>query len=54
MLLSNVLGWPLPVLIAVFNLPFIALGYGSIGRAFAVRSVLAIAGLSVCLATVPE
>jgi uncharacterized membrane-anchored protein YitT (DUF2179 family) len=53
MLLSDVLGWPLPVLIAVINLPFIALGYGFIGRAFAVRSVLAIAGLSVCLATVP-
>ena len=53
MLVSNVLGWPLPVLIAVINLPFIALGYGFIGRAFAIRSVLAIAGLSVCLATVP-
>jgi uncharacterized membrane-anchored protein YitT (DUF2179 family) len=53
MLVSNVLGWPLSVLIAVINLPFIAIGYGYIGRAFAVRSVLAIAGLSVCLATVP-
>ena len=53
MLLSNLFGWPLPVLIAVINLPFIALGYGYIGRAFAIRSVLAIAGLSVCLATVP-
>ena len=53
MLLSNVLGWSLPVLIAVINLPFIAIGYRLIGRAFAVRSVLAIAGLSVCLATVP-
>ena len=53
MLLSSVLGWPLPILIAVINLPFIALGYSFIGRAFAVRSVLAIAGLSVCLATVP-
>lgn len=53
MLVSNVLGWPLPLLIAVINIPFIALGYGFIGRAFAVRSVLAIAGLSVCLATVP-
>ncbi len=53
MLLSSVLGWPLPILIAVINLPFIALGYSFIGRAFALRSVLAIAGLSVCLATVP-
>lgn len=53
MLIADVLGWPLPVLIAVINLPFIALGYRLIGRAFAVRSVFAIAGLSVCLATVP-
>jgi uncharacterized membrane-anchored protein YitT (DUF2179 family) len=53
MLVSNVFGWPLPLLISVINLPFIALGYGFIGRAFAIRSVLAIAGLSVCLATVP-
>ncbi len=53
MLLANVLGWPLPILIAVINLPFIAVGYQLIGRLFALRSVLAIAGLSVCLATVP-
>lgn len=53
MLVSNVLGWPLPVLIALINLPFIAVGFRLLGRAFAVRSVLAIAGLSVCLATVP-
>jgi len=52
MLLANLFGWSLPVLIAVINIPFIVLGYGFIGRAFAVRSVLAIAGLSVCLATV--
>ena len=52
MLLSNVLGWPLPVLILVINLPFIALGYRQIGRAFAVKSALAITGLSLCLAFV--
>lgn len=53
MLVSTLMGWPLPLLIVVINLPFIALGYGSIGRAFAIRSVFAIAGLSACLATVP-
>ncbi len=53
MLVSNVIGWPLPLLIAVINLPFVAVGYRLIGPAFAVRSVLAIAGLAVCLATVP-
>ena len=53
MLISDVLGWSLPLLIAVINIPFIALGYRLIGRAFAIRSILAIAGLSLCLATVP-
>src|SRR6266850_7602859 len=50
MLLSNVLGMPLSILILVINLPFIALGYRQIGRAFAIKSTLAIAGLSLCLA----
>jgi uncharacterized membrane-anchored protein YitT (DUF2179 family) len=52
MLLSNVLGIPLAVLILVFNLPFIALGYRQIGRSFAIKSALAIGGLSLCLAFV--
>lgn len=52
MLIAKVLGWPLPVLILVINLPFIALGYRAIGRAFAIRSAAAIVGLSVCLATI--
>jgi uncharacterized membrane-anchored protein YitT (DUF2179 family) len=52
MLLANVLGWPLSILILVINLPFIALGYHQIGRAFAIKSTLAIAGLSLCLAFV--
>ncbi|HET6232204.1 MAG TPA: YitT family protein [Longimicrobiaceae bacterium] len=52
MLLAEVAGFPLSVLILVINLPFIALGYRQIGGAFALRSALAIGGLSVCLATV--
>jgi uncharacterized membrane-anchored protein YitT (DUF2179 family) len=52
MLLSAVLGWPLSILILVINLPFIALGYRQIGRTFAIKSTLAIAGLSLCLAFV--
>ncbi|HLN96911.1 MAG TPA: YitT family protein [Pyrinomonadaceae bacterium] len=49
MLLANVLGWPLSILILVINLPFIALGYRQVGRAFAFKSALAIAGLALCL-----
>lgn len=52
MLLSDVLALPLSVLILVINLPFIALGYRQIGRFFAIKSTLAIAGLSLCLAFV--
>jgi len=52
MLLSNVLGWPLAVLIPVINVPFIVIAYRQIGRVFAIRSVLAIVGLSLCLAFV--
>jgi uncharacterized membrane-anchored protein YitT (DUF2179 family) len=52
MLISSVLGWPLSILILVINLPFIALGYRQIGKGFAIKSMLAIAGLSLCLAFV--
>ena len=52
MLLSNVLGWPLSLLIPVINVPFIIIAYRQIGRVFAIRSVLAIVGLSLCLAFV--
>jgi len=52
MLLSNVFGMPLAVLLPLLNLPFIALGYRQIGKKFAVKSALAIAGLSLCLAVV--
>lgn len=49
MLLSDISGWPLSILLLVINLPFIAVGYRQIGRKFALKSVLGILGLSVCL-----
>ena len=52
MLLSSVLGWPLAILIPIINVPFIAVAYRQVGRDFAIRSVLAISGLAVCLAFV--
>jgi uncharacterized membrane-anchored protein YitT (DUF2179 family) len=52
MLLSDVLGWPLSILILVINLPFIAIGYRQVGWKFAIKSALAIGGLSLCLAFV--
>jgi uncharacterized membrane-anchored protein YitT (DUF2179 family) len=52
MLLSAVLKFPLSILILVINIPFIALGLRQIGIKFAIKSALAIAGLSLCLAFV--
>ena len=52
MLLASVLGLPLSVLILAINIPFIALGYRQIGMKFAIKSAVAIAGLSLCLAFV--
>ncbi len=52
MLVSYGLGIPLYLLIPLINLPFIALGYRQMGFKFALKSVLAIAGLAVVLAFV--
>ncbi len=52
MLLSNVFEYPLWVLILLINIPFVALGYRQIGKKFATKSALAIAGLSACLALI--
>ena len=52
MLLAGVAGLPLSIWILLINLPFVAVGYRQIGRKFALKSTLAIAGLSVCLALV--
>ena len=52
MLLANVLGWQLAILIALINIPFIALAYRTMGKGFAIKSILAIAGLALCLAFV--
>jgi uncharacterized membrane-anchored protein YitT (DUF2179 family) len=50
MLLANIFGFPIAILIFVINVPFLWLGYRKLGITFAVKSTLAIAGLSLCLA----
>jgi len=49
MLVSDIFGLSLPILILVINLPFVVIGYRQIGRKFAVKSILGIAGLSLCI-----
>lgn len=53
MLVSDASGIPLYILIFVINVPFLFLGLSQMGKAFALKSAAAIAGLSLCLAFVP-
>ena len=46
-------GLALSILIIVFNLPFLAMGYKQLGRGFSVRSILAITTLALVVAVVP-
>ena len=52
LLISALTSVPLSLLILLINIPFIILGYNVIGRAFAIKTALAISGLALCLATV--
>jgi uncharacterized membrane-anchored protein YitT (DUF2179 family) len=52
MLLAKISPWPLSVWLPLVNAPFVVIGYRQMGRAFAIRSALAIAGLSAALATI--
>src|SRR5205809_7463315 len=52
MLLAKVTPLPLSIWLPLVNLPFVALGLRHLGRAFAIRSVLAIAALALVVAAV--
>ena len=52
MLLATLFDIPLAILIFIINIPFIFLGYRQMGWRFSLKSALAIAGLSICLAVV--
>jgi len=53
MLLAQTTGMPLSVWLPIVNLPFIVVGYRQMGRAFALRSAIAIAGLAGAIAFIP-
>lgn len=44
---SKLFGFPLGVLIAVLNIPFVWLGYKQIGKSFAIYSIIGIASLAI-------
>lgn len=49
LLISNLTGWSLSALLVVINAPFIVLGYYNLGKAFAIKTTLAIISLSIVL-----
>ena len=49
LLAEAVTSYRLSILIIVFNLPFIILGYFQIGKSFVVKSIIAIIGLAIAL-----
>ncbi|MBK7764190.1 MAG: YitT family protein [Bacteroidetes bacterium] len=52
LLISALTTMPLSLLLIVINIPFIILGYSIIGRAFAIKTAIAISGLALVVATV--
>jgi uncharacterized membrane-anchored protein YitT (DUF2179 family) len=52
LLISALTSIPLYVLLICINIPFVILGYKIIGRAFAIKTMLAISGLALVVATV--
>lgn len=52
LLFSALTGVPLYILIIVVNIPFVVLAFGTVGRVFAFKTMAAIAGLALVVATV--
>jgi len=52
LLTTIVTKFPLSILIIVVNLPFIVLGFTQISKSFAIKSILAIIGLAIAIATI--
>jgi len=52
LLTNHLTAYSLPLLIVIFNIPFLILGFTQIGKGFAVKSILAICGLALALLTI--
>lgn len=44
--------FPFAILLVIFNIPFVILGYTQIGKSFALKSILAITGLAIVISVV--
>lgn len=52
LLVSEVTHTPLYILLVLVNIPFVYMGYKQIGKAFAIKTAIAITGLALCVAFV--
>ena len=50
LLLTEITNLPLSILLVVINIPFIFLGYVTLGKQFALKTSFAIVGLGLCIA----
>jgi uncharacterized membrane-anchored protein YitT (DUF2179 family) len=53
LLIAGLTSFQLPFLLILVNIPFMFLGFKVIGKAFAIKTSLAIAGLALCTAIIP-
>lgn len=53
LLISEVTGMPLSLLLILVNIPFVVLGYRTIGLDFAIKTALGIIALSIAVETIP-
>lgn len=49
LLIHEVLNWHLGAMLFIFNLPFIAISYKMISKLFALRTLIAVLGVAICL-----
>ena len=52
LLLTEITSIPLSILIIIINIPFVFLGYFTLGKQFAIKTSLAIIGLGLCIALI--
>lgn len=53
LLIFEITAVPLPYLLLIVNIPFILLGYKTVGKQFAVKTAIAISVLALCVALIP-
>ncbi|MBT4762802.1 MAG: YitT family protein [Bdellovibrionaceae bacterium] len=49
LIITELTHWPFSLLLIIVNLPFLLLGLKHLGKEFVVKSILAIAGLAICV-----